>query len=202
MPCVKGMGVMLESRNLAQVSMNLTDFETTPVHLVYERVRDLAAERGVSIAGSEIIGLIPKRAIEMAAEHFLKVEEFRPSMVLENRVEEAMEGRTGLNEFLELLAAPTPTPGGGSAAAAAAAMAAALGAMVARLSKLPSEAFEDDRKWFSATVQRDADSYDAVVAAYRRPKGSMAAPKQSMRHARATLAPLESANGSLHSAPD
>ncbi len=194
MPCVKGMGVMLESRNLAQVSMNLTDFETTPVHLVYERVRDLAAERGVSIAGSEIIGLIPKRAIEMAAEHFLKIEEFRPSMVLENRVEEAMEGRTGLNEFLESLAAPTPTPGGGSAAAAAAAMAAALGGMVARLSKLPSEAFEDDRKWFSAAVQRDADAYDAVVAAYRRPKvseGRAEAVEGAMQGA--TLVPLESA---------
>jgi glutamate formiminotransferase len=194
MPCVKGMGVMLESRNIAQVSMNLTDFETTPVHVVYERVRALAAERGVAVAGSEIIGLIPKRAIEMAAEHFLKVEEFRPSMVLENRVEQALEGRTGLNEFLESLAAPTPTPGGGSAAAAAAAMAASLGAMVARLSKLPDDTFEEDRKWFASAVQRDADSYDAVVAAYRRPKGSEGraeAIAEAMRGA--TLVPLECA---------
>jgi glutamate formiminotransferase len=194
MPCVKGMGVMLESRGIAQVSMNLTDFETTPVHAVYERVRELAAEQGVSIAGSEIIGLIPKRAIEMTAEHFLTVEEFRPSMILENRLEEAMEGRTGLNEFLESLAAPTPTPGGGSAAAAAAAMAASLGEMVARLAKLPSEPFGQDRMWFAAAVERDAASYDAVVAAYRRPKGAEG--RAEAIHAAvqgATLVPLETA---------
>jgi len=194
MPCVKGMGVLLESRGIAQVSMNLTDFETTPVHAVYERVRVLAAEQGVSIAGSEIIGLIPKRAIEMTAEHFLRVEGFRPSMVLENRLEEAMEGRTGLNEFLEALAAPTPTPGGGSASAGAAAMAAALGEMVARLSKIAHGSFGQDRTWFAAAVERDSASYDAVVAAYRRPKGSEGraeAIDAAMRGA--TLVPLETA---------
>lgn len=194
MTCVKAMGVILESRGIAQVSMNLTDFETTPVHAVYERVRDLAAGQGVSIAGSEIIGLIPKRALEMTAEHFLKVEGFRPSMVLENRLEEALEGRTGLNEFLEALAAPTPTPGGGSASAAAAAMAAALGAMVARLSKLSESSFGQDKSWFGMAVERDAASYEAVVAAYRRPKGSEGraeAIAEAMRGA--TLVPLETA---------
>lgn len=194
MACVKGMGVMLESRNIAQVSMNLTDFETTPVHEVYERVKQLAEARGVGIAGSEIIGLIPKRAIEMAAEHFLRVEEFRPSMVLENRVEQALEGRTGMNEFLEGLAAPTPTPGGGSAAAAAAAMAASLGEMVARLSKLPADEYEADRKWLAKAVERDAESYDAVVAAYRMPKdseGRSDAIREAMKGA--TLVPLETA---------
>lgn len=192
MPCVKGMGVMLESRKIAQVSMNLTDFETTPVHVVYERVKELAAARGVEIAGSEIIGLIPKRAIEMAAEHFLRVEEFRPSMVLENRVEEALEGRTGLSEFLESLAAPTPTPGGGSAAAAAAAMAAALGEMVAKLSKLDAGGFEADRRWFSKAVERDAESYDAVVAAYRIPKGADGRAEAILAAMKgATLVPLE-----------
>lgn len=194
MPCVKGMGVMLESRGIAQVSMNLTDFETTPVHAAYERVHELAAEQGVAIAGSEIIGLIPKRALEMTAEHFLKVEGFRPSMVLENRLEEALEGRTGLNEFLDALAAPTPTPGGGSASAAAAAMAAALGEMVARVSKLDHSSFGQDRAWFAAAVERDAASYDAVVAAYRRQKGSegrVEAIAEAMRGA--TLVPLETA---------
>jgi len=194
MPCVKGMGVMLASRGIAQVSMNLTDFETTPVHAVYERVRELAAEQGVAIAGSEIIGLIPKRAIEMTAEHFLRVEDFRPSMVLENRLEEALVGRTGLNEFLEALAAPMPAPGGGSASAAAAAMASALGEMVAGLSKLPGGSFGRDRAWFAEAVERDAAAYNAVVAAYRRPKGSEGraeAIAEAMRAA--TLVPLETA---------
>ena len=128
---VKSMGVPLASRNLAQVSMNLTDFEQTPMHRVFETVRAEAARYGAAIVGSEIVGLIPKRALEMTAEWYLQVENFHPRLVLENRLAEAAIMDGGLNEFLDELAAPTATPGGGSAAAAAAAMAAALGAMVA-----------------------------------------------------------------------
>jgi glutamate formiminotransferase len=148
---VKSMGVPLASRNLAQVSMNLTDFEQTPIHRVFETVRAEAARHGASIVGSEIVGLIPKRALEMTAEWYLQVENFHPSLVLENRLAEAATVN-GLNEFLDELAAPTATPGGGSAAAAAAAMAAALGAMVSGLAKLPGDAFEADRKFFAEAV--------------------------------------------------
>ena len=137
---VKSMGVPLASRNLAQVSMNLTDFEQTPMHRVFEAVRAEAARYGASIVGSEIVGLIPKRALEMTAEWYLQVENFHPSLVLENRLAEAATV-DGLNEFLDELAAPTATPGGGSAAAAAAAMAAALGAMVSGLAKLARRCF-------------------------------------------------------------
>src|SRR5581483_11052296 len=132
---VKSMGVMLESRNLAQVSINLTDFEQTPLHLVFETVKREAERWGVPVVGSEIVGLIPKKAIEMTADYFARFENFRPELVLENRIAEALSARSGLPEFLDALAAPTATPGGGSASAAAAAMAAALGAMVTRLSK-------------------------------------------------------------------
>src|SRR2546425_572940 len=66
LPYVKAMGVLLKDRNQAQVSMNLTDFEQTPVELVFETVRTEAERYGVSIAGSEIVGLIPKKAIEQA----------------------------------------------------------------------------------------------------------------------------------------
>jgi len=166
---VKSMGVPLASRNLAQVSMNLTDFEQTPVHRVFEAVRAEAARYGASIVGSEIVGLIPKRALEMTAEWYLQMENFHPSLVLENRLAEAAQ-MDGLNEFLDDLAAPTATPGGGSAAAAAAAMAAALGAMVSGFAKLPTDAFEADRKFFAEAVKRDAASYEGVRAAYKRPK--------------------------------
>jgi glutamate formiminotransferase len=64
LPHVKAMGVLLASRNLAQVSMNLTDFEVTPLDVVFEAVRAEAARMGVAIAGSEIIGLMPARALE------------------------------------------------------------------------------------------------------------------------------------------
>ena len=116
---VKSMGVMLGTRNLAQVSINLTDFEQTPMHLVFETVRREAERYGVPVVGSEIVGLIPKKSIEMSAGYFLRFENFRPELVLENRVAEAIGARSGLPGFLDALAAPTATPGGGSAAAAA-----------------------------------------------------------------------------------
>ncbi len=166
---VKAMGVPLASRNLAQVSMNLTDFEQTPVHRVFEAVRTEAARYGVNIVGSEIVGLIPRKAVEMAAEFYLRCENFSSGAVLENRLAAAMEFG-GLDEFLEALAAPSATPGGGSAAAAAGAMAAALGAMVAGLAKASEEQYTQDRLLFSSAVRRDARAYEAVLAAYRRPK--------------------------------
>jgi glutamate formiminotransferase/formiminotetrahydrofolate cyclodeaminase len=167
---VKSMGVTLASRNLAQVSINLTDFEQTPMHLVYETVRREAERYGVPVVGSEIVGLIPKKAIEMSAEYFLRFENFRPELVLENRIAEAMASRGGLPEFLDALAAPTATPGGGSASAAAAAMGAALGAMVTRLAKQDSSAFEEDRRFFTEAVELDAEAFQKVMAAYKRPK--------------------------------
>jgi len=186
---VKSMGVPLASRNLAQVSMNLTDFEQTPIHRVFEAVRAEAARYGAAIVGSEIVGLIPKRALEMTAEWYLQVENFHPSLVLENRLAEATTVN-GLNEFLDELAAPTATPGGGSAAAAAAAMAAALGAMVSGLAKLPTDAFETDRKFFAGAVKRDAASYDGVRAAYKRPKDERAPLVEQALHEAAAV-PLE-----------
>ncbi len=167
---VKSMGVMLASRNLAQVSINLTDFEQTPMHVVFEAVRREAERFGVPVVGSEIVGLIPKKAIEMSADYFLRYENFRPELVLENRIAEALATRTGLPEFLDALAAPTATPGGGSASAAAAAMSAALGAMVTRLAKQDPGSFEEDRKFFTEAVDRDSEAFQKVMAAYKRPK--------------------------------
>src|ERR1700745_2172715 len=79
---VKGAGFLV--RGLAQVSMNLTDFEQTPVHRVFESVRREAARYGVLPVASEIVGLIPKKALEQAAEVFLRGENFYSSVILEN----------------------------------------------------------------------------------------------------------------------
>jgi glutamate formiminotransferase / formiminotetrahydrofolate cyclodeaminase len=171
---VKSMGVMLTSRNLAQVSINLTDFEQTPMHLVFETVRREAERYGASVVGSEIVGLIPKKAIELSAEYFLRYENFRPELVLENRISEAIAARSGLPEFLDALASANATPGGGSAAAAAAAMSAALGSMVSRLAKLDAGPFEEDRRYFTEAVDRDAAAFNLVMAAYKRPKAERA----------------------------
>src|SRR5438067_5826270 len=137
---VKAAGFLV--RGQAQVSMNLTDFEQTPMHRVFEMVRAEAARYGVRPASSEIVGLVPKKAIEQAAEWYLQVENFDSSLILENRLTAVMGGkmavggiRAGVEPFIEQLAAPVAAPGGGSAAAASGAMAAALGVMVASMSR-------------------------------------------------------------------
>src|SRR5499427_3503360 len=141
---VKSMGVDLKARNLAQVSINLTDYEQTPMHRVYELVKREAGRYGAVAVGSEIVGLVPKKAVEMAADYFLQLENFSPAQVFENKLAAALSG-TPLQTpqegnlaklarpFLEAVAEPTATPGGGSVSAFAAALAASLGQMVAGL---------------------------------------------------------------------
>jgi glutamate formiminotransferase len=186
---VKGAGFLV--RGQAQVSMNLTDFEQTPVHRVFEVVKREAARYGVSPASSEIVGLIPKKALEQAAEWFLQVENFDSSLILENRLAAVMGGklavgglRAGVEPFVEQLAAPTATPGGGSAAAAAGAMAAGLAAMVASMSRGKKAYLQHEgelsaaiaklgalREELKGAIDADAEAYDAVMKAYKAAKG-------------------------------
>jgi glutamate formiminotransferase len=86
-PSVKALGLQLASRGLVQVAMNFTDFEKTPLHVVYSEVCRLAAEYGVDIEESELIGLMPRKALEMAAAGLLKLSQFDSQRVLENRIE-------------------------------------------------------------------------------------------------------------------
>ena len=190
---VKGMGVKLKERNLAQVSMNLTDFEQTPMHVAFEAVKREAARYGVNIAGSEIVGLLPKRAIEMSADYFLQLENFHPGQILENRMADALAGKplesgpgkfaTACRPFLRAVSEATATPGGGSVSALAGALAAALGQMVAGLSRR-KKAFaakapqlvesvmrlEKLAERLTDAIDRDAQSYELVVKANRLPK--------------------------------
>src|ERR1700719_4344881 len=187
---VKGAGVLV--RGLAQVSMNLTDFEQTPIHRVYELVKREAARYGVSPLSSEIVGLIPKKALEQAAEWFLQVENFDSSLILENRLTAVMSGkmsvgglRAGVEPFVEQLAAPTATPGGGSGAAAAGALAAGLATMVASMSRGKKAYLQHEttlseaiarlaqlREELMAAIDADAESYNAVMKAYKSAKTS------------------------------
>ncbi len=86
LPNVKAMGVEMKTRGLAQVSINLTDFEVTPLHRVFEMVKREAERRGCSVVGSEIIGLVPRRAMELSRDCDLQLENFSPARVLENRL--------------------------------------------------------------------------------------------------------------------
>ncbi|HMC74398.1 MAG TPA: cyclodeaminase/cyclohydrolase family protein, partial [Terriglobales bacterium] len=187
---VKGAGFLV--RGLAQVSMNLTDFEQTPIHRVFEYVKREAARYGVTPISSEIVGLIPKKALEQAAEWFLQVENFDSSLILENRLSAVMGGkmavgglRAGTEPFIEQLAAPTATPGGGSAAAAAGAMAAGLAHMVAAMSRGKKAYMQYEqqlstaiarlsvlREELKSSIDADSASYDAVMKAYKEARQS------------------------------
>ena len=206
-PCVKAMGVDLKARNLTQVSMNLTDFETTSMAKVYEAVELEASALGLQVVGSEIVGLVPRKALEAASVHFLRIENYRPELVVENRLEQVLaeqqtnslerdsdgDGRMTSQTPLRLLvesyvtrvAEPTPTPGGGSVAALAGALAAALGEMVCGASlKRKSLAahhqaleaarshLETAREKFLAIVDRDPQSYEALMQAFKLPKAT------------------------------
>ncbi|MHB8654412.1 MAG: glutamate formimidoyltransferase [Terriglobia bacterium] len=203
-PCVKAMGVELKARSIAQVSMNLTDFETTSIGTVYDAVAREAAAHGATIAGSEMVGLVPRLALEDAAVHYLKIENYHPDLIIENRLARVLEAAADSHReensggvkphlhslaqrFVEAVAADTPTPGGGSVSALAGALAAALGEMVcgitlrkktlaahhpsvreiqARLTGLRNRLME--------AVDRDAESYEAVLAAMKLPKATEA----------------------------
>src|ERR1700674_3950823 len=175
---------------MAQVSMNLTDFEQTPIHRVFELVKREAARHGVIPVSSEIVGLIPKKALELTAEWFLQVENFDSSMILENRLSAVMGGRmavggirAGVEPFIEQLAAPTATPGGGSAAAASAPMAAGLASMVASISRGKKAYVQYERELsdaiarlselreeLKAAIDADAESFNTVMKAYKQAK--------------------------------
>ena len=136
---------------MVQVAMNLTDYIITPLYVAFEAVRARAAEKGVRVAGSEVIGLVPQAALVQAAGHSLALEQFDSTQVLEARLETRLFDESArytppcklapfnwhaqsLADFLDAVATATPIPAGGSAAALVGALAASLGIMGARLS--------------------------------------------------------------------
>jgi len=87
---VKAMGVKLEARGQVQVSINMTNFEKTPLHRVFETVRSEAERQGVAVVGSEIVGLVPQAALLAAAAHYLRLEADPAPQVLENKLLERL----------------------------------------------------------------------------------------------------------------
>src|SRR2546423_8404934 len=135
---LKALGFELKSRRIAQVSMNLVDYEKTSIHHAFEAVRREATRYGVQVLGSEIVGLVPQDALDRAAEYFLRIENFSRDLVLENRIEMAFAAkgeRETVRDFVEEVASGQPWPAAGVAAAHAASLGAALGEMIAHLTE-------------------------------------------------------------------
>lgn len=215
---VKALGLEVDGR--AQVSMNLTDYRSTPLPRVVEMIRREAARYGAAIHHSELVGLIPQEALVDAAVWYLQLDQFTKGQVLETRLAEADGDGSEKQElvdpgFLDALARATATPGGGSASAYAGAMAAALLAMVARLTigkkkyvdvedrmREIERRAESLRRKLSAAVAADAAAFDGVMAAYRLPNDTPE--NQSQRAAtiqsatlRAAQVPLDVAHKAL-----
>ena len=159
----KGIGWYIEEYGIAQVSMNLTNISVTPLHIAFDEVCRAAEARGVRVTGTEIVGLVPKKALIDAGKHFLRkqhrsvgiseseiiriavrsmgLDELKPFVAEEKIVEYMVAPKGGKNlvdmtctAFAEETASESPAPGGGSISAYMGALGAALGTMVANLS--------------------------------------------------------------------
>ena len=177
---VKGLGLEVDGQ--AQVSMNLVDTEKTPLHRAFDTVKMEAESQGVSPTWSEIVGLVPERVLFETAARHIRLRDFKPEIVLENKVRAAIQGGESLSGFVASVASSSPTPGGGSVSAHVGALAAALAQMVAGLTVGRKKYAAVDAEMrqialdaaalvntLSALVKKDADAYGAVSAAYKLP---------------------------------
>jgi len=181
---VKAMGVLVEGQ--AQVSMNLTNFNKTAIPQVVEMIRREAERYGTAIHHSELVGLIPQKALIDSAIWYLQLDQFSSEQILERKLEAANDDPADDGAgytFLDGLASKEPTPGGGSAAAFTAAEAAALTAMVGRITlgkkkyadvqqEMDEVVYQADelREMLSELINEDAEAFEAVMCAYRLPK--------------------------------
>jgi glutamate formiminotransferase/formiminotetrahydrofolate cyclodeaminase len=188
---VKAIGWFIEEYGVAQISMNLTDIDVTPVHIAFDEVCRSAEARGIRVTGSELVGLIPLGAILDAGRHYLRkqhrstgvsdaelikiavktlgLDELGPFDPREKIIEYAIDDGVptlvdlSVRRFVEETASESVTPGGGSVAASLGALGAALGTMVANLS---SHKRGWDHRWeeFSDWADRGKACHDELLA--------------------------------------
>ncbi|SLM46969.1 putative Formimidoyltransferase-cyclodeaminase [Nitrospira japonica] len=208
---VKAIGVELSSRGMVQVAMNLTDYRVTPVHAVFEAVQALASLHGVAVADSEIVGLVPQAALVDAAADALRLESFDRSLILEKKIESALEASQGsvtiarhqpardlralsVGQLLDAIAAATPSPAGASVSALVASCAVSLGIMGARLSRRRGETarLASIAERLGRLAQADGVAYGEYLEASRLPASDSRRPARLAQALhRATQIPLQ-----------
>jgi len=188
---VKAIGWYIEEYGVAQISMNLTDINVTPVHVAFDTVCERAAANGIRVTGSELVGIMPLKSILDAGKYFLKkqgrstgiadseiikiavkslgLDELKPFDPQKNIIEYMLEENTGkrlidmdLVKFCHTTASEAPAPGGGSIAAYMGALGAALGTMVANLT---ANKFRHEEKWieYSDWADKGKVYHDALL---------------------------------------
>jgi glutamate formiminotransferase / formiminotetrahydrofolate cyclodeaminase len=175
---VKAIGWYVEEYGIAQVSINLTNIEETPLHAAFDACSESASKRGLRVTGSEIVGMVPKKCLRDAGRHFLRkqnwsegaseeelidiavrsmgLSELKPFDPKEKIIELKMDSEVAkkslvkidLRQFCNETLSDSPAPGGGSVAALMGALGASLGGMVANLSA-GKRGWEDKLKFFS-----------------------------------------------------
>ncbi len=183
----KALGFEIEDRNCVQISMNLVNYKKTPIHRVFEMIKLEAARYGVNVTSSEIVGLVPNDALVMAADWYLRFENFSKNQILEEKLKKAeeLQKKPGINDFFNEVASAAPAPGGGSVSAAASTLGAALTSMVSRLtvSKKKYKEVHDEisailsrsealREELADLIIKDKEAFEKVMAAFKLPKDS------------------------------
>lgn len=201
---VQAKGFLVDGQ--AQVSMNLTNFERTPIHRVQEMVKREAARYGLHVTRGELVGMIPEKALLDSARWYLQLDDLQDDQILELRLQQSEPAvasaqepaaeQTSPSDFVEAVAAPTATPGGGSVAALAGALAAALAQMAAGLTigrkryqaveeqarRIVTEA-EALRAALTAAIDEDAEAFSQVMAVARDKQADEAARAAAMENA-------------------
>lgn len=175
---VKALGFELKEEALTQVSINMTNYLGTPLYRVFEMVKLEAQRYGVSIKESEIVGLVPEKALIDTAIYYLQLNRFNENQILEHHLRGTAK-KESLFDFLMQLADTTPTPGGGSVAALHGALGAALLAMVTGITLKKNEDQElkgfhgllkAEVSGFYKMIDEDKNAFDEVIKAFRMPK--------------------------------
>jgi glutamate formiminotransferase/formiminotetrahydrofolate cyclodeaminase len=190
---VKAIGWFVKEYGIAQVSMNLTNIEETPLHAAFDACCESAAKRGLRVTGSEIVGMVPKKCLVDAGRYFLRkqkwsegvsdeelidiairsmgLSELKPfdpkEKVIEFKIESAEPKRSlakmNLREFCNETLSDSPAPGGGSVAALMGALGASLGGMVANLSA-GKRGWDDKLEYFSDWAVKAQQLKDELLA--------------------------------------